>query len=66
MTYDHDYTLQPVKGDGDIYMVISNATSNLKPSIAYIQLTNLFNGDPLLGECPPYIRVAEIMNAYCS
>ncbi|GFG36381.1 hypothetical protein Cfor_06100, partial [Coptotermes formosanus] len=47
ITYDHDYTLEPIKGD--IYMVVRNATSTLEPSMAYIHLTNLFNGDPLLG-----------------
>jgi hypothetical protein len=61
ITYDHDYTLEPIKGD--IYMVVRNATSTLEPSMAYIHLTNLFNGDPLLGECQPCIRVAERTNA---
>jgi hypothetical protein len=48
ITYDHDYTLEPRKGD--IYMAIRNAASTLEPSKAYIHLTNLFNGDPVLGE----------------
>jgi len=65
VTYDHDYTLQPIKGDGAMYMVISNTTSTLEPKMAHIHLTNLFNGDPLLGECPPCILVAERMNAQC-
>ena len=52
VTYDHDYTLQPIKGDGVLYMVIHNTTSTLEPKMVHIHLTNLFNGDSLLGECP--------------
>jgi hypothetical protein len=45
-----------------MYMVLDNATSNLEPRMVHIHLTNLFNGDPLLGECPPSTRVAESKN----
>jgi hypothetical protein len=48
VTYDHDYTLEPMKGD--MYMVIRNPETTVTPGRAYIQLTNLFNGDPALGE----------------
>jgi hypothetical protein len=48
VTYDHDYSLEPL--DGDKYMVIHNPRATVTPGRAYIQLTNLFNGDPVLGE----------------
>jgi hypothetical protein len=50
VTYDHDYTLDPK--DGDVYMVIHNPRTTVTPDLAYIHLTNLFNGNPALGECP--------------
>jgi hypothetical protein len=48
VTYDHDFTLEPT--DGDIYMVIHNPRTTVTPARAYFTLTNLFNGDPMLGE----------------
>jgi hypothetical protein len=51
VTYEHHYTLQPIKGDGVMYMVILNDTVSLVPGLAHFNLTNLFNGDQLLGEC---------------
>jgi hypothetical protein len=48
VTYDHDFTLEPM--NGDVYMVIQNPGTTVTPTRAYIQLSNLFNGDPVLGE----------------
>jgi hypothetical protein len=48
VTYDHDFTLEPT--NGDTYMVIQSPRTTVTPARAYIKLTNLFNGDPILGE----------------
>jgi hypothetical protein len=51
LTYDHDYTLEPV--NGDIYMVIRNPKVTVVPEKAYFHLTNLFGGEPVLGKSLP-------------
>jgi hypothetical protein len=48
VTYDHDFTLEP--RNGEVYLVIQNPRTTVTPARAHIQLTNLFNGDPVLGE----------------
>jgi hypothetical protein len=47
-TFDFDYTLET--RDGKQYMVLKNPMSNSAPSRIYIHLTNLFNGNELLGK----------------
>jgi hypothetical protein len=48
--YDHDYTLEPI--NGDIHMLVQNPQTTVIPGRVYIHLTNLFNGDSVLGEYP--------------
>ena len=50
LTYSYDYTIH--ERDGVKYHVSKNAKAVVEPSGARYNLTNLFNGDKLLGKVP--------------
>jgi len=50
LTYSYDFTI--TEKDGVKYHVTTNAKAMVEPSDARYNLTNLFNGDRLLGKVP--------------
>jgi hypothetical protein len=49
LTYSYDYDLED--RDGTVYQVTKNQKTVVEPTKAQYRLTNLFNGDKLLGTC---------------
>jgi hypothetical protein len=47
LTYSYDYTLE--ERDGVLYQVTKNQKAVVEPSKAHYYMSNLFNGDKLLG-----------------
>jgi hypothetical protein len=48
VTFDTDYALKPISGK--LHMVLQNATCLVRSGRTYIHLTNLFNGNEVLGK----------------
>jgi hypothetical protein len=48
VTFDTDYSLQPIRGK--IHMVLENGKSTVWSGRTYVHLTNLFNGNEVLGK----------------
>jgi hypothetical protein len=55
-TFDCGYDLEP--RDGKLYMKLKDAVCTSTPSRIYIHLTNLFNGNELLGK---FFKKANIL-----
>jgi hypothetical protein len=48
VTFETDYSLEPIRGK--LHMVLKNATCAVWSGRTYIHLTNLFNGNEVLGK----------------